>query len=218
MKPIAWIMLSIVFVAIIVATASADCMQQRVVVHHAQRQQVQQHHNQQQQKVVVKKVVEKIFVPNFFVGYGQYANPFVAPVFGHGYGHGYPDPQQDVLQLKLEIERLKVQQLQQLQQQQFQPAPIQQFQQPTPVMPQAQQQSFNAHPGLSVLTAKCSRCHSENTRSKGDGLVLFRDGDLDLSKEMSWKVVQQIITGKMPPAGPLSDGEMKISLEYLVKG
>lgn len=167
--------------------------------------------------------------------YATLATTFV-PVFVPSYGVGYSGAASttsttsgssaDLLQLQLEIERLKGNykdlQIQYLQdkakgvaavapQAPYQPPP-QKAQEPLP-------KPVGVNPALQIASARCAACHDEtNAKAKGNNFLLFKGGRMDhLTPADKLLVQKEVWTGRMPKTGAkLSDQEISVLIEDLI--
>ncbi len=66
-----------------------------------------------------------------------------------------------------------------------------------------------------LLAQKCASCHTEGKEDRGgDFILLSKKGEIALSVNDLRKVKQKVISGQMPPASPLGEGEKKVFADY----
>lgn len=144
--------------------------------------------------------VQRVYV----AAYQPYYLPYAV---GYGASHGTPDLEKEVLKLKLEVKNLELQQLRQQIQQQPQQQQGQPQEQPLPLK-------------TSMVAQRCASCHDEGrAKASGGGLVLLKGGGIGhLSAETRLKCVAQILSGKMPKGGKISNEDASQAIAELTGG
>mgnify|MGYP001611770200 CR=1 FL=1 len=121
------------------------------------------------------------------------ATPYYQPIYSIGF-------QPDVTALAEEIKGLRQDFL----------TVVQQLQQ-GPGQPQA----LKEHPGAKLMRQDCARCHDGSVaKSKGRGVILFKDGAFIDTPENVEAVVEQVDSGRMPKDKKWNGEEKYVFLSY----